>query len=169
MEFYDRMFGWTADEVGDEGYAMIYRPGYGEHLARSDPGSTSASRVRRRAVVRRRSRLAEPDGGRPVPAGTPAHWGITFAVADADASAERAKELGGTAVTPPFDTEWTRTTILADPDGCVFTASQFTLRASPRGGAAGRDAPYRNRWVEAQMGERNPRVQLVLAAGPSSP
>jgi uncharacterized protein len=121
MEFYGRMFGWTADEVGDEGYAMIYRPGYGEHLAKSDPGlyerleGFGAERSFADVVA---SLNRASDG--------PARWGITFAVADADASAERATELGGTVVTPPFDTEWTRTTILADPDGCVFTASQFT-------------------------------------------
>ena len=62
-------------------------------------------------------------------------------MADADASAERAKELGGTVVTPPFDTEWTRTTILADPDGCVFTASQFTPSELAPTRRRRRDAP----------------------------
>ena len=127
MEFYGRMFGWTADEVGDEGYAMIYRPGYGDHLAKSDPGlyerleGFGAERSFA-DVVASLNRMADGQ----FPPETPAHWGITFAVADADASAERAKELGGKVVVEPFDTEWTRTAVLADPDGCVFTASQFT-------------------------------------------
>ena len=60
------------------------------------------------------------------PPDAPSHWGITFSVEDADAAAERATELGGKVVVAPFDSDWTRTTILADPDGCVFTASKFT-------------------------------------------
>ena len=55
----------------------------------------------------------------------PAHWGVTFAVEDADATAERAVELGGEVLTPPFDAPWVRTTVLRDPQGAVFTASKF--------------------------------------------
>ena len=57
--------------------------------------------------------------------GTPAHWGVTFAVDDADAIAERAAELGGRVLVPPFDAPWVRMTILNDPQGATFTASKF--------------------------------------------
>jgi len=56
---------------------------------------------------------------------TPANWGVTFAVNDADETAERAAELGGTVVAAPTDLPWVRATVIADPQGAVFTASQF--------------------------------------------
>ena len=57
--------------------------------------------------------------------GEPDHWGVTFAVDDADASAARATELGGKVVMPPFAAPWVKMTVLADPNGATFTASQF--------------------------------------------
>jgi predicted enzyme related to lactoylglutathione lyase len=50
---------------------------------------------------------------------------VTFAVDDADATAERADELGGNVVVPPFDAPWVRMTVIADPQGATFTASKF--------------------------------------------
>jgi hypothetical protein len=55
----------------------------------------------------------------------PAHWGVTFAVDDADAIAARAAELGGGVVVPPFDAPWVRMTVITDPQGATFTASKF--------------------------------------------
>jgi hypothetical protein len=55
----------------------------------------------------------------------PAHWGVTFAVDDADAVAARAAELGGQVLFPPFDAPWVRMTIISDPQGATFTASKF--------------------------------------------
>jgi hypothetical protein len=54
-----------------------------------------------------------------------AHWGVTFAVADADATAKRAAELGGQVVVPPFDAPFVRMTVITDPQGATFTASEF--------------------------------------------
>jgi predicted enzyme related to lactoylglutathione lyase len=56
---------------------------------------------------------------------TPPHWGITFAVDDADAAAAKAQELGATVLVPPFDAPWVRMTIITDPQGATFVASQF--------------------------------------------
>ena len=56
---------------------------------------------------------------------TPANWSVTFAVDDADATAERAAELGGTVLVAPFDAPWVRTTVIADPQGATFVASKF--------------------------------------------
>ena len=53
------------------------------------------------------------------------HWGVTFAVDDADATAERAGTLGGKVVVPPLDAPWVRMTVIADPQGATFTASKF--------------------------------------------
>src|SRR5204863_7951224 len=55
----------------------------------------------------------------------PAHWSVTFAVDDADATAERAAELGGQVVAPPFDAPWVRMTVINDPQGATFIASKF--------------------------------------------
>ena len=55
----------------------------------------------------------------------PPHWSVTFAVADADETADRAAELGGEVVVPPFDAPWVRMTVMTDPQGATFTASKF--------------------------------------------
>ena len=57
--------------------------------------------------------------------GVPASWGVTFAVEDADATAEKAAELGGKVVLAPIDGPWVRMTVIADPQGATFTASKF--------------------------------------------
>ena len=64
----------------------------------------------------------------PVPAddtATAPHWSVTFGSDDADATAERAVSLGGEVVVPPFDGPFVRMTVLRDPQGATFTASQF--------------------------------------------
>jgi uncharacterized protein len=53
------------------------------------------------------------------------HWNVTFAVADADAVAARASELGGTVIVEPFDVPPVRSAVLLDPGGARFTASAF--------------------------------------------
>jgi predicted enzyme related to lactoylglutathione lyase len=50
---------------------------------------------------------------------------VTFGVADADATAAKAGELGGTVLVAPFDAPWVRMAIIADPQGATFVASQF--------------------------------------------
>jgi len=55
----------------------------------------------------------------------PPHWGVTFAVDDADAIADKATELGGAVVVAPFDAPWVRMTVIADPQGATFTASKY--------------------------------------------
>jgi hypothetical protein len=56
---------------------------------------------------------------------TPAHWNVTFAVDDADATAATAKALGGEIVAGPLDAPWTRMAVIKDPQGATFVASQF--------------------------------------------
>ena len=51
---------------------------------------------------------------------------MTFAVSDADKTAELAEKLGGEVVVPPLDAEWVRMTVIRDPQGAMFTASKFT-------------------------------------------
>ena len=121
--FYGAVFGWRTMTVGG-GAEMWTLPGYGDHLEELTPG------------------LREQVAGMGGPAGfedvvasinpipddqpdVPAHWSVTFATDDADATAAKAAELGGTVVVPPFDAPWVRMTLIADPGGATVIASQF--------------------------------------------
>lgn len=122
--FYGSVFGWETLSVG--GAAEMWRlPGYGDFLEQRDPGL--------------RERMAEtagaPEGFEDVVAAfnpitnnqpeVPANWSVTFAVDDADATAERAASLGGQVLVPPLDAPWVRMTVITDPQGATFTASKF--------------------------------------------
>jgi predicted enzyme related to lactoylglutathione lyase len=56
--------------------------------------------------------------------GTPNHWHVYFATADADAAAAKATELGGSVLVPPFDTPPGRIAVLRDPQGATFSILQ---------------------------------------------
>lgn len=51
----------------------------------------------------------------------PPHWMAYFSTADTDASAEKAKTLGGKLLHGPFDTPYGRMAVLMDPQGAVFS------------------------------------------------
>ena len=99
--FYKAVFGWEVLELpgGAEMWAL---PGYGDHLETIHPD-----------VRKQVAEAGGPEGFidvvasiNPVPGDqpdTPAHWGVTFAVDDADVIADKAAELGGNVVAPPFD------------------------------------------------------------------
>jgi predicted enzyme related to lactoylglutathione lyase len=121
--FYGSVFGWETLTV-EGGFEMWTLPGYGDYLERDDPD------LRKRVgeiggtmgfedVVASINPIADdqPD--------VPAHWGVTFAVDDADAIARKATELGGKVVVPPFDAPWVRMTVITDPQGATFIASKF--------------------------------------------
>jgi uncharacterized protein len=120
--FYGKVFGWTTLSLG--GFEAWTLPGYGDHLEENDPGLRE--RVRE---------MGGPEGFEdvvaslsPIPGDqpdTPPHWSVTFATDDADATAAKTRELGGEVIVPPFDAPWTRLTILRDPQGATFIASQF--------------------------------------------
>ena len=50
----------------------------------------------------------------------PAHWMVYFAVADCDATVEKAKELGGQLTFGPMDLPVGRFAVLSDPHGAHF-------------------------------------------------
>ena len=127
-DFYGELFGWEADEVdlGGTTATMVRRPGYGDSLEEIDPG-----------IKKRHREGGAPEGftdcitwiveiGDEFPANTPSHWGVTFAVDDADAVAARAAELGGRVVVEPFDAGPSRTATLSDPQGAVFSINKYT-------------------------------------------
>lgn len=55
-----------------------------------------------------------------MPEGVPSNWIIYFGVADADAAAAQAVELGGSIAAPLAETPWGRFALLADPMGAHF-------------------------------------------------
>jgi predicted enzyme related to lactoylglutathione lyase len=120
VAFYTRVFGWAFEDLGFA--TMIRQPGYGDHLAAtSDPG-----------IHERQSGDSVPPGfadafGWLVTAqdGEQPHWHVTFTVADRDDSATAAEQLGGT-VLSTNDTDWTRDAAIRDPQGAVFTVSQYS-------------------------------------------
>jgi len=122
--FYGSVFGWTTLALPG-GVEFWTLPGYGDHLEENySPG-----------LRKQVAEVGGPKGFEDVVAAinvipddqadTPAHWSVTFATEDADATAEKAEELGGNVVVAPFDAPWVRTTMLADPQGAPFIASKF--------------------------------------------
>ena len=119
--FYGAVFGWEMLDLGGSG-RMWTLGAYGDHLEERTPG-----------LRRNMAEMGAPAGFENVVAGlnliddaeTPPHWGVTFAVDDADAVAAKAAELGGRVVVPPFDAPWVRMTVITDPQGAMFTASKF--------------------------------------------
>ena len=112
---------------------MWVLPGYGDHLEELSPGLRKGM-----------EEMSAPRGFEDVVAGInlisadqpdrPAHWGLTFAVDDADAIAAKATELGGTVLMPPFDGLGAMA-VIADPQGATFW--QAIRTREPRPGEAG--------------------------------
>jgi len=119
--FYGAVFGWRVLAL-PSGLAWTL-PGYGDHLEERSPG-----------LRQQMAQTGAPEGFidvvatlSPIPDGAdePAHWSVTFGVDDAHAAASQASALGGEVITKPFDAPWTRSTLIKDPQGAVFIASQF--------------------------------------------
>jgi uncharacterized protein len=131
--FYGSVFGWQTGSIGGgaQGWTL---PGYGDWLElKHHPG-----------LRKQMAEAGAPEGfedvvGSIIPIAddqpdTPAHWSVTFATDDADATASKASELGGMVIVPPFDAPWStptytiRITVIADPQGATFTASKFLAK-----------------------------------------
>jgi uncharacterized protein len=137
--FYGSVFGWQTGDIGGgaEGWTL---PGYGDWLERDHHPD----------LRRQMAEAGAPDGFEDVVASiipiaddqpdTPPHWSVTFASADADATAAKAIDLGGKVIVPPFDAPWStatytiRVTVLADPQGATFAASKFVAKNKDLGG-----------------------------------
>lgn len=120
--FYGAVFGWRTLDMG--GQEMWTLPGYGDHLEELNPG-----------LRERMAEMGAQPGFEDVVASLmpitadhpdmPPHWDVTFAADDADAIANRATELGARVLLPPTDVPWARMTVIADPQGATFNATQF--------------------------------------------
>jgi predicted enzyme related to lactoylglutathione lyase len=119
-KFYGAVFGWQVLTLPSG--PMWTLPGYGDHLEEKSPGLREQMAQMGGPegfidVVAALTRIADDD--------TPAHWDVTFGVDDADATAAKARELGGDVLHGPVDAPWSRTAVIRDPQGATFTASQF--------------------------------------------
>ena len=65
----------------------------------------------------------------PMMEGVPNHWHVYFAVSDADASAAKITELGGSIMLAPFDTPIGKMAVVTDPQGAVFSLFQASVPA----------------------------------------
>jgi uncharacterized protein len=120
--FYGAVFGWHT--LALLAGVMWTLPGYGDHLEERTPGLRDQM-----------AQMGAPEGFIDVVAAlepiahddsdTPAHWSVTFGVDDADATAAKARELGGVVVSGPVDAPWARKAVIKDPQGATFVASQF--------------------------------------------
>jgi uncharacterized protein len=113
--FYGAVFGWEI--IHGSFWAL---PGYGDFLEQRNPGMREGM-----AGMGAPERFEDVVASVSLTPDDEPHWGVTFAVDDADAIAARTAELGGSVVVPPFDAPWVRMTILSDPQGATFTASKF--------------------------------------------
>jgi uncharacterized protein len=123
--FYGAVFGWGTLAMGGEAETWTL-PGYGDFLDTLNPGYVERMREMGAIegfwdVVASLSPIAaeEPE--------TPPHWSVVFGSDDVAATAAKARELGATVLAEPFDAPWCRMTVIQDPQGAVFTASQFVL------------------------------------------
>ena len=102
--FYGAVLGWTTEPFGP---MLLWRlPGYVGGVP-DQPVSPEVVAVLARAGD-----------------GEAAHWRVDFWIADADAAAARATELGGSVVGGPEDAGPFREAVLADPAGATFSVSQ---------------------------------------------
>ncbi len=124
-KFYGALFGWTGNDVPmgpDAGSYTLFQKG----------GQASSAMVG-----------LSPDQQK---MGIPPHWGAYVTVADADATTEKAKQLGGTVLAGPFDVMGTlgRMAVIQDPTGATFCVWQ----AKDHIGAGVLDEPGALAWTE---------------------
>jgi uncharacterized protein len=101
--FYPAIFGWTAGKPGFEGA----------------PESYTVWEVGGKAVGGM-MQMSEPY----FPSEVPPHWSVCFAVADADATVAKARDLGATITYEPMDMPIGRFAGLVDPQGASFSIMQ---------------------------------------------
>ncbi len=119
--FYGAVFGWTTLDLGNGEFWTLST--YGDYLEELTPGTRERTAELGAAgfedVVAALTPVAAAD------ADTPAHWSVTFSTGDADETAAKATELGGTVLLAPIDAPYSRLTVLRDPQGATFSATAF--------------------------------------------
>jgi predicted enzyme related to lactoylglutathione lyase len=134
--FYGELFGWETENFafGEADITLWRLPGYeGGEPSQPVPADVVAAMI-------------------PAAAGEPAQWSVNFWVADAEATASSAADLGGAVVAEPFDTPVSRDAVLADPQGAVLLGQPDPRRAGrpERYAAAGSGSSARS-WRSTQI------------------
>jgi uncharacterized protein len=114
--FYGAVFGWDAEpfELGGGDTSLFRLPGF--------VGGEPPQPVPRDVVG-----VMMPTAGNGGPGGETARWSVDFWIDDADAAADKATELGGSVVVPPYEVLSFRQAVLADPQGAAFSVSQLIV------------------------------------------
>jgi predicted enzyme related to lactoylglutathione lyase len=116
-EFYGAVFGWSTSslDLGGSEATMWHVPGY--------VGGEPQQPVPRDVVA-----TMTPIGDQ-LPDDVAPHWSVDFWVGDVDGAAEKAADLGGRVVAPPYDIPGTplRQAVLADPKGAAFSVTKVTV------------------------------------------
>jgi predicted enzyme related to lactoylglutathione lyase len=115
--FYGTVFGWEPEamQLGDAEFALFRLPGFvGGEPEQPVP----------RDVVATMAPMGDQFGD-----SVPAHWGVDFWVDELDATVEKADQLGGKVVVPPYEIPDTplRQAVLADPQGAPFSVTKVTI------------------------------------------
>ncbi|MBB3052122.1 hypothetical protein FHS23_003151 [Prauserella isguenensis] len=119
-DFYDKLFGYASHQIGTDGIDYL------EWRLGAEP-------------VIYRYVLPQEDAGR-----SP-HWMVYLQVdphRGTDAVAGQSLMLGGSVITPPFDTPFGRVAVLADPGGAVFSVVDHSCPVDLGIGRAEVDDPY---------------------------
>src|SRR2546423_786604 len=106
---------WNELVTSDQGATRFYADVAGLTIENMDMGEGQSYRVLKPGEAW--------GGGSPPPQmpGVPSHWHVYFGPDDADATAAKAAELGGSVIVPPFDTPVGRIAVLSDPQGAMFS------------------------------------------------
>jgi predicted enzyme related to lactoylglutathione lyase len=118
-EYYERLFGWRYLDLGESVEHLITVDGYGRHLA-----STADPEIHERQAGAPEG-FADAIGAIQATApGEEPHWRVVFSVASREESIARAEELGAT-VLATSETPWAALADIEDPQGALFTLSEF--------------------------------------------
>jgi hypothetical protein len=116
--FYGAVFGWETGtvDVGAGEWATLFRvPGYGEHRAQQADALTHDDDAAAADAISWLAPLESPDPG--------PYWRVSFTVGDRDAATTAAQRLGAEIVSE-LDSRWTRSALVRDPQGAMFTVTQ---------------------------------------------
>jgi hypothetical protein len=128
IEFYRAVFGWEPlGQLDESGGALWVLPGYGDTLARLDPGLRERHAAEgvppgfsdAVAWLRGLSPATDPET-------VPSRWGVVFAVDDVDETVRRVTAQGGSVLVAPFDAPPTSQAVVADTAGATFTVNSYT-------------------------------------------
>jgi predicted enzyme related to lactoylglutathione lyase len=121
--FYGSLFGWTPNDnpMGEDGVYTIFL-----RESRTVAAAYTLSKMELEGHI-------------------PPHWNLYISVESADSAAERAANLGGTVLAPPFDVmDFGRMAVVQDPTGAIFCLWQ----AKTHIGVSVRDEPGSLCWAD---------------------